>query len=380
MNGNGCKGAKPKQNGKRVRTQQPNGNSMAGTAVSYAGAASNQRPVINGLHTMRGSDFFSTIEVKPDVSGVGRIIAKVPISPSQFPGTRLTQLADLWEFFKFTKFSLRWVPAVPTTLACQFVLYMDLDPSDDPTGIADEDALIRQAVAQTGAQQWNFHVPKTIPLAMRSDRQYYFTGSDKQNVRFTQQGAAYLIQITNPINFNGETLTSPIQAGSLFIDWVVNFSTPQINPGAVVVSSLNAVAVDRRITNASLDDLEVGINVYDIAGFTPRRYYAVSLSATMDVTGAFGSLQLFDPRTETMFCNLRSTATDASVNFYNSAPLPGFYVAQADDTGSLSAEINMTGITPSDLQGVDLIFMPIFEEAPLSLPPRARRSALKSSS
>ena len=203
---NGPKSPNGGQNPAQQRKRQPNGNALQASAVSYAGASSNRRPVINSVQTMSGSDFFSTVEVQPNVSGIGRIIAKVPISPSQFPGTRLTQLSNLWEFFKFTKFHLRWVPAVPTTLACQFVLYIDLDPSDDPTIISDEDALIRQAVAQTGAQQWNFHVPKTIPLAMRSDRQYYFTGVDKQNVRFSQQGAAYLIQITNPINFNGENI------------------------------------------------------------------------------------------------------------------------------------------------------------------------------
>jgi len=132
------------------------------------------------------------------------------------------------------------VPAVPVTLACQLVLYVDLDPSDDPTVISNPDALIRQAVAQTGAQQWNFHTPKSIPMAMRSDQQYYFTGEDKQNVRFTQQGVAYLIQVTNAVNVSGEPITSDIIAGSIFFDWQCNFNIPQINPESVVSQIPNA--------------------------------------------------------------------------------------------------------------------------------------------
>ena len=377
-NGNGGRRAAPARKPNGTGRRRMNGNRLRATALSYAGALSNQRPVVNGVHTMRGSDFFSTVEVQPNVSGSGRIVAKIPISPSQFPGTRLTQLADLWEFFKFTRFHLRWVPAVPTTLACQFVLYMDLDPTDDPTAISDEDALIRQAVAQTGAQQWNFHVPKTIPLAMRSDRQYYFTGADKQNIRFTQQGAAYLIQITNPINFNGEAISTPLQAGSLFIDWTVNFSTPQINPAAVITNAITFNDVQSRITFTDFTPEEATIE-YTVSGFTPRKYYIVSLNV-LQSAGApgGGSVRLLGTDDATpSFQFIASTAPQINYDTL-STPITGFLVRQADDNGDLTFVIDINNLA-SFLQVLRAVYMPLFEEQAPAAPPRVARSRILSS-
>ena len=366
-NGNGKRNGRKSPNGgqnpAQQRKRQPNGNALQASAVSYAGASSNRRPVINSVQTMSGSDFFSTVEVQPNVSGIGRIIAKVPISPSQFPGTRLTQLSNLWEFFKFTKFHLRWVPAVPTTLACQFVLYIDLDPSDDPTIISDEDALIRQAVAQTGAQQWNFHVPKTIPLAMRSDRQYYFTGVDKQNVRFSQQGAAYLIQITNPINFNGENILSTLQAGSLFIDWTVNFSTPQLNPSAAVMTTVTSADISNRLTSTDvLSDIVNGSVLFTISGFLPRRYYVVSLSARTTGTSTIelGPL-LPSGNPGAPCCRLEATASLSSVNLSSGGTIsPGCFTTQANNIGEIELFVNASGSASVDL--CRLVYLPLFEE------------------
>ena len=379
-NGNGNRrraapARKPNGTGRR----RMNGNRLAATAASYAGAMSNQRPVINGVHTMRGSDFFSTVEVQPNVSGSGRIVAKIPISPSQFPGTRLTQLADLWEFFKFTRFHLRWVPAVPTTLACQFVLYMDLDPTDDPTAISDEDALIRQAVAQTGAQQWNFHVPKTIPLAMRSDRQYYFTGADKQNIRFTQQGAAYLIQITNPINFNGEAIATPLQAGSLFIDWTVNFSTPQINPAAVITNAITFSDVERRITSTEIPAIENGFTEFTVSGFTPRKYYIVSLNLIASSPPLIGFLALLGDENASPSARFSATSSVA-VNAFTSSttPIPGFLVRQADDVGDIVFTIQLSNLSYSDFLELRTVYMPLFEELAPSSPPRITATRTRS--
>jgi hypothetical protein len=135
------------------------------------------------------------------------------------------------------KLHLRYVPAVPVTLACQLALYVDLDPTDDADIITDADALIRQAVAQTGGQQWNFHTPKVIPMAMRSDQQFYFTGEDRLNERFTLQGKAYLIQVTQAVDVSGQPISADINAGSIFIDWTVDFNIPQINPESTILST-----------------------------------------------------------------------------------------------------------------------------------------------
>lgn len=193
-----------------------------------------RRPMNNKVFVESGSDFLGPLTVAAaPATAAARILLAQSISPSAFAGTRLTQLSQLWERYRFRKFRLRWVPAVPKTLACQLIIYQDTDPLDDPSVITDADALVRQATAQTGSQQFNFINKMGIDLARRSDDQLYYTGVDKQNERFNRQGNFYVIQVTDPVNFNGDTLTDNIMAGSIYVDWVCEFQIPQINPTAV---------------------------------------------------------------------------------------------------------------------------------------------------
>jgi hypothetical protein len=200
------------------------------------GGGRNVRPLHNRGVTLSGSDFLGKVTVKANpLTSRERILATYPITPSGFQGTRLTQLSQMWERYKFTSLLLRYVSAVPNTLACQLCLYIDTDPLDDPA-VFSGDELIRQAVAQAGSQQWNFNRAASIPLAKRGDGQLYYTGNTKDNERFSQQGTAYLIQVTNPINFNGAVLENDLEAGSVFVDWSCYFETAQINPAIVEAS------------------------------------------------------------------------------------------------------------------------------------------------
>lgn len=199
------------------------------------GSIENRRPLHLGTNLLRGRDYLGPVVVKASTNintPADRILQSFPVTPSGYPGTRITQLSPLWERYRFRYFRVSYVPSVPNTIACQLVLYVDTDPNDDPTTITTADGLIRQAVAQTGAQQWNFNNPKVTPLALRRDDQWYYTGNDKQNERFNRMGTGYLIQITDPINFNGELLTDDLTSGSLFIDWECEFQIPQIEPAA----------------------------------------------------------------------------------------------------------------------------------------------------
>lgn len=284
---NGTNRANSNANGSRANAINP-----MQVSAGLQNLNANYRPVYSKVDTLTGSDYYGPVIVKATTSTASsKILATIPVSPSTFPGTRLTQLSNLWERYRFTKFNLRYVSAVPNTLACQLVLYIDTDPTDDPNVINDADALVRQAVAQTGAQQWNFNMSKTTPLAMRNDDQMYYTGIDKQNERFTRQATAYVIQITDPINFNGQVLTDNVQAGSLFIDWTVCFQIPQINPSAISFQGFERDA--KNDTDSS---------TFEIEGLDPEREYQLSIQlAVPDISLANGEISFTKEGTSSTF-------------------------------------------------------------------------------
>lgn len=212
-----------KSKGQR-RSAKSNGSSRKATK-SLASGADNV--------VLTGSDFLQNISVKPTLgSSADMVRLSMPVSPSAFPGTRLAQMSQLFEKYVFITFVLRYVPAVPTTIACQLLAYIDEDPTDDPKAVTDTDALLRQAMAHKGSKLWNFHKPQTISLPHRSTNALYFTGAGGQNARLYQQGAFHIIQATAPANFNGEAVSGDLISGSLFVDWEIHFAGPQINPEA----------------------------------------------------------------------------------------------------------------------------------------------------
>nr|WBY66468.1 MAG: putative coat protein [Eriocheir sinensis noda-like virus] len=223
--------SKPKPKAQRVAMPkvrvQPNNPGLANSNANY-------RPMHNQVTRVTGSDYLGTVSVVGDSSTAASKLRKTfPVSPSAYPGTRLSQMAELWERYRFRKFSLRYVPSVPNTMSAQVLVYQDTDPKDDPTGITDADALIRQATSQTGSQQWNFNQPKRVDLASRADKELYYTGMSGSNERLYLQGKAYFVQVSDALDFNGTRLAAELSCGSLYVDWEVDFQTPQINPDAV---------------------------------------------------------------------------------------------------------------------------------------------------
>ena len=337
-NGNGRNGRNGNGNGKN--TQMP-AIARRTTNVPAAFSAENRRAMNNNIVTLSGSDFISTVTVAPAATVADRILNTLPVSPSAYPGTRITQLSELWERYRFKRFAFRFVPAVPVTLACQLTLYVDLDPLDDPTTITDADTLVRQAVAQTGSQEWNFNLPKTIELAKRGDDQLYYTGEDKQNLRFSQQGTGYLIQVTDPVNSEGASSTDPIVAGSIFIDWTVMFQTPQINPEA-------AIAIPFNVSHGQSDisgELYTDLTTLTLEPAVPNEYYICSIVGR----GALivpGSIWLRAPPGAGQAAGFyfQNENTPVSINAIASgnSVFPGYVVVRATPQGEINIQIQKT--------------------------------------
>ena len=364
-NGNGQNGQKKKLTKSRGGNGNGNGNGNGyrqqmqpvaartyGAPVAYS--AENRRQMNNRVVCLRGSDFLGTVTAKGvRTTAQDALLATFPVTPSGYPGTRVTQLSQLYERYRLRKFSFRFVPAVPTTVACQILFYVDLDPLDDPTTISDLNILIRQATAQTGSQQWNFHSPKSIQMAMRRDDQLYYTGEDKQNLRFSQQGTGYLIQVTDILDINGTASTDDIVCGSVYVDWEVDFQTPQINPEATVL----ALRTPAQLTGY-MDLLGTAFAGDTIVahGFSKGALYAITIGGAWAAGGlpsgstfrAIGG-KVAPASNGDWACNVSANSTGAFLNatgaLITSTILPGVSFIRADEYGDLYITIEKTTTT-----------------------------------
>lgn len=216
-------------------------------------------------------------------------------------------------------------------------MYFDTDPLDDPAVAIDPDELVRLAVAHTGAQQWNFNQPKSIPLPQRSDDQLYYTGDIKSNERFALQARAYLIQITDPLNFNGEPVSDDLVAGSLYIDWVCKFQLPQLNPAGIATRDtlLINVAVP---TTTNVEEITV-------TGLEPMKRYTAAMQA-MQATVPAGETIRYQPKIQVREQYTQGTNAFRTPGQQTGSSL-GSAVVSADERGRATfwAESTVAGLS-----------------------------------
>lgn len=347
-NGNGKNNSKPNARKKKVNAAT---SALAAPSIPkpLAIASRNRRPNEKLYTDMEGSDFITRITTNPTASTTAEsILATIPVSPTAYPGTRLAQLSNLWERYRFTHYKLRYVPAVPMTLACQYLIYIDTDPLDDAFTVLDVDALIRQGTAQARSQQFNFNEPMDITLALRQDDQMYYTGLDKQNIRFSQQAKIYVLQVTDCLDFNGQLIATPVTSGALYFDWKCCFGIPQINPSAIDVvgapaggppfdGSTSANTTYYELTSAELVVPVTPLTRYVVYSSLNAQYsptVSVQYFTTAAVQGATGSIAQ------------DSGAVRGSISFI--APTSGFVTFTTDTTGSFPVNDFFLALMPID--------------------------------
>jgi len=337
-------GKKAKQKAKRKRKQErraaganlPCGHGAQSSTIQNQTAI--RRKIIDKCDCLEGSDYLSDFEVGPATTVIDSIKLNKLITPSDFLGTRVTSLSNLWERYRVRKFNIRYVPAVPTTVACQLLAYQDTDPLDDPTQVSSIAALVRQGMAQSGSRLFNFNRGISIPLSQRCDDQFYYTGLAKQNLRFNAQGKFYLVQVTNPVDLNGKAIATDLVAGSLFVDWEIEFNTPQINPSAILDPTIRYKEFDFNFP-ARVRELELELS--------KDAYVSLSKVASENVksTFSFGGIVVgeydSDQSTSTRYLNSPKLFTAGKYNYTlmtsgNNKFITGLFVL------SLDADVTLT--------------------------------------
>lgn len=199
--------------------------------------------------TLRGSDYLGPLSAKGTDDSSSRVLQQYLLSPHSFPGTRLETVSGLYEFYRFKKCQIRYVPAVPTTLSCQLAGYIDTDPTDTLDDIYNQTDLVRNVVANKGSREWNFYAPMALPMPMRKDDQLFFTGGG-DDLRLNTQGKVIIVQTGEILDFNGNLVKNNLKCGQLYLDWEVEFSKPQMSASHAKLAGFGTVRVMHVVDNS----------------------------------------------------------------------------------------------------------------------------------
>ena len=206
--------------------------------------------------TVTGQDFVRTLqflEGDENLNVGGAIVFCQFLNPWRFPGSRLTQFANLFQKFEFKRCMIRYVPAVPATVAGQMILCWDTDPTYAPLGSTQ--GVIRSMMAHKNRQM--FHVFDDMKVVLpQSKSNALFCDTRGQDLRLNNQAVMWAAMVSPVVTATGEQWGSAV--GSFVVEWDVQFRTARI-------AELNAETVS--------EEVEFDYSRFDVGEWTYRLDY-----------------------------------------------------------------------------------------------------------
>lgn len=177
-----------------------------------------------------GQDFLQTLTFQdPTDEGnrnvPGAVVVHKRLNPIRFPGSRLSVFAPLFQKFRFTKFDLKYVSAVPSTTAGQMVACFDNDPTWAPTGSPDE--IVRAMMAHKNRKLFHPFDNVVMSLPKSGNVQTFYNDDTGQDIRLNNQAGIFVTIVSPVVNLNGEQWNSGV--GGFWIDWEIEFFLPRIS-------------------------------------------------------------------------------------------------------------------------------------------------------
>ena len=180
----------------------------------------------NGGVTITGQDYIRNVTFRDDPENLnfsGAVVGAHFLNPWRFPGSRLSQFANLYQKYVFKKAKIRYIPAVPATVAGQMIICFDTDPTYAPLGSSD--GVIRSMMAHKNRKI--FHVfddiSMDLPLAGRVP---LFCDEKGQDLRLNNQAVFWIAMVAPTVTGTGEEWKAAV--GSFVIEWEVEFMTQRI--------------------------------------------------------------------------------------------------------------------------------------------------------
>jgi hypothetical protein len=189
----------------------------------------------NGVR-IRGTDWLGDLPAAGDVP-MGTVMLDQECRPDAFPGTRLTQLAPLWERYCVRLWKFSYFPAVSAILPGQLVAYPEYDPLDLLSGTPD--ARIRQAFAAMDSVVFNVYDEASVAFTRVDPYTDLYTDFREDDVRLSSIGRFVLM---NSVALS--VAEAGISLGSIMMTYDIDFYIPQIGiPSVLSPPNLGTVAI-----------------------------------------------------------------------------------------------------------------------------------------
>lgn len=172
---------------------------------------------------MTGSEFldFVTVNTTAHTSPTepGDTIAFVPLNPMLLSGTRLAQMASLYQKYKYLDVTVEFVPSISSLQDGSLIMLYAYDPTENfSTTTSDKSELMRLALSHLGANMFNVYDYGRTVLTTREDAlNNYFT---KDGVNCRQEMQAIFLCIAGSTYTND---VSQLTLGSFVIHYHVRF-------------------------------------------------------------------------------------------------------------------------------------------------------------
>jgi len=127
---------------------------------------------------------------------LGDLLASVPISPSLLGGTDLSILSEMFEFYKFSKMSMSYVPSVGTNTTGQLVGFFDEDPNSIgrlmPNGVSNI-SNVKTASDHEGAAQNQVFAPMHYDYMSSNANPQFYVDPNYTDARTSIQAVFLLV-------------------------------------------------------------------------------------------------------------------------------------------------------------------------------------------
>lgn len=149
-------------------------------------------------HRERGIDRLAPVSVKSTLP-VGQMLGKYMMSPLYHPGTRLSQIAQSYQLFRFRSARLHFIASLPTATSGAIVMAYSQNPEFD-LGSSPNNSLFAMRGVSTSV-----FTRASVPMSVGDRNKWYILDADSRELQDTIQGF-FAIALDQVVSLTAETM------------------------------------------------------------------------------------------------------------------------------------------------------------------------------